>query len=577
MLDLSAYQSSGLCSYQFFYAGVYCLTHSHNLIRRDIKSTFYPHTLTYQAIPLAFTLLATLFTGFGSWSCEYFSGARIGFVGDTYGLWTLEDINGKCQLWDVLFFSYNLDIALVTARGLSMSAMFLGLAVLTTMSLGMQYHIVIWGIGLIFLTLLIVSMTTTNIFNVWIIFWLFTYLFFILITRAIFIHPVHRRITLRGSKYIAICMIMCMLFTLLTLVVLSSPYCTCKTLAAGQLGGRIVGDPCEGSCHLESGGYAMILSSMLWLLSAIATQKINIQPQEIHMNPKNNAEMYGGLVEMPVTARRKVFIRPLTTRTRSPSGSSPDSESVALSRKLSQHAYEITEPTRLEIWRSWLSRATLFVVLIIYAFILLLFIGSRVENTKAERAPDTSPNFILDPVCAFNPLNPSQAFETFPTADDAGAAGLTVAHCGPCGFCSNMADIETYVETRKTVAASAKLCGSVAVLGSYDDLVNCLEEKIHFSRPCTVCWADNMKSTASHCLFTCMKTLFTGFMSSNNVPDAGQPGWLNHCLQCDEKLSGTAFVTCSGVARRRLGIPSEIERNPEEQCATVGVDWVSYF
>jgi hypothetical protein len=74
-----------------------------------------------------------------------------------------------------------------------------------------------------------------------------------------------------------------------------------------------------------------------------------------------------------------------------------------------------------------------------------------------------------------------------------------------------------------------------------------------------------------------MKTLFTGFMASNNVPDAGQQGWLNHCLQCDEKLSGTAFVTCSGVARRRLGIASEIERNPEEQCATVGVDWVTYF
>jgi hypothetical protein len=44
-------------------------------------------------------------------------------------------------------------VALVTARGLSMAAMFLGLAILTTMSLGMQYHSVIWGIGLFFVAL----------------------------------------------------------------------------------------------------------------------------------------------------------------------------------------------------------------------------------------------------------------------------------------------------------------------------------------------------------------------------------------------------------------------------------------
>jgi hypothetical protein len=50
---------------------------------------------------------------------------------------------------------------------------------------------------------------------------------------------------------------------------------------------------------------------------------------------------------------------------------------------------------------------------------------------------------------------------------------------------------------------------------------------------------------------------------------------MNQCLFCDEKLSGTAFVTCSGVARRRLGIMSEIERNPVEQSKTVDVDWVN--
>jgi hypothetical protein len=73
-----------------------------------------------------------------------------------------------------------------------------------------------------------------------------------------------------------------------------------------------------------------------------------------------------------------------------------------------------------------------------------------------------------------------------------------------------------------------------------------------------------------------MKTLFTGFMSNNNVPGAGTQGWLNQCVQCDERRSGTEFVTCSGVARRRLGIKSDIERDPEEQCSLVDVDWLKY-
>ena len=64
-------------------------------------------------------------------------------------------------------------------------------------------------------------------------------------------------------------------------------------------------------------------------------------------------------------------------------------------------------------------------------------------------------------------------------------------------------------------------------------------------------------------------------MTANNVAGAGEEGWLNACLYCDEKRSGPTFVTCSGVARRRLGIVSEIERNPEEQCQNMDVDWMN--
>ena len=113
-----------------------------------------------------------------------------------------------------------------------------------------------------------------------------------------------------------------------------------------------------------------------------------------------------------------------------------------------------------------------------------------------------------------------------------------MAHCGECGYCSNPHDIITYVETRKTIAKSAKKCGPNTFLGSYDDLADCLEEKIRFRRECTYCLADNMENTAKECLSTCMRTLFSGFMTDNNVPGAGDQGWMNQCLFCNEKCPG---------------------------------------
>jgi hypothetical protein len=213
----------------------------------------------------------------------------------------------------------------------------------------------------------------------------------------------------------------------------------------------------------------------------------------------------------------------------------------------------------------------------VYLFLIILLVGSRVENNRAEHAPSTESYFVTPVVCAFNATDTGAPFQTFPTHGDASAAGLTVAHCGECGACSNMPDIELYVRTRKTIAKTAKQCGPTAILSRYTKLVDCLEQKIGFTLECTKCWAANMKNTAEKCLTTCMKTLFTGFMTDNNVPGSGNQGWLNHCLQCDERRSGPAFVTCSGVARRRLGISSEIERNPDEQCPFVDVNWLDEF
>jgi hypothetical protein len=225
-------------------------------------------------------------------------------------------------------------------------------------------------------------------------------------------------------------------------------------------------------------------------------------------------------------------------------------------------------------WRR-IEHGLLGIVTTVYVLVVLVMVGTYFENKNAAKAPDTSYNFITDVVCAFHPLDPNRPFETFDTTIQAKEAGYQVAHCGACGECSNPFDIEKYVETRKTVAESAKKCSMEAIFGKDVELTECLEREIGFTRSCTGCWADNMRMTAKHCMWTCLSSMLIGVASSNNVEDAQDYDWLNQCIFCDEKRSGPDFVECSGVARRRLGIQSEFERNPREQCPNVEIDYVA--
>jgi len=591
---------------------------------KDIRTHCYPHGWNKYCWPLLFSFLGEVFTIWGCFSCQYFRGASIQFTGGRYGLWTLEDIHGKCQLWSVLFYAIDLGGPLRWARVFSMSGMVLGLAVLTTMAQAMQCHAISWGVGFILFLVFLVSVSTTSTFNVWIVWALFNYVIFVLLVRACFVHPVARRISQRGNVYIAFCQLLCHVFTLLTLVVLKSDFCTCDSLSPGDLDGRVTDelDPCEGVCALHVSGYMVILASTLWLLASLATLRLGVQPDRLYI--VRPPEQFANYARESITTRMKNFASPKAktdskssvVSSKTPSADDPDDdqldtrpdsdtnerlpeEEVPPSRSTSRGDddeeetngwsravertrcqkcccdHRIVSRTRNEKLLFWSFRCTLGFIVGLYTFLVAIMIGSRAENLNAQEAPSTSPYFITDLVCAFNPLDTAEPFQTFSSKQDAETIGWKVAHCGACGFCSNMPDIETYVETRKTIAKSAKQCGSVNFLGTFDDLVDCLQGKIDFTEDCTVCWAENMRNTGRECLFTCIHTLFTGFMASNNVAGAGSNGWLNHCLYCDEKLSGPAFATCSGVARRRLGIVSEIERNPAEQCRNVDIDWVN--
>jgi len=132
------------------------------------KKSCYPHsslTKPHDFVPLGLCLAALFTTCYASWDCRYFKGAAISFIGRNYGLWTVEDGLGKCQLWNVLFFSYNLGMPLKAARFLSMFAMLQGLGVTTVITQSLQFHAVSWGIGGLLVLLFLVSISSTSFYN----------------------------------------------------------------------------------------------------------------------------------------------------------------------------------------------------------------------------------------------------------------------------------------------------------------------------------------------------------------------------------------------------------------------------
>lgn len=574
-------------------------------IETETKRNCFPKGFTKLLIPLCLSIVALTFTFAGSWQCAFFQGASLGFTGGKYGLWTLQDYSGHCQLWDVLFFSYSLGAPLITARVVSMTAMLLGLSLTTTMAQATQFHLASWGIGLALFVLFLISLVIAPRYNVWAVFWFCTYLLMVLIVRSLFVHPVPRRISKRGNRIIAGCFLACAVFCLLSLVVLKSGFCDCSGLTMELLAGRDAVENCKSSCSLSLAGYFMIVAAVFYIASAAATLIYGIQPEILRMNFTRS--LYGNFRSQSIVSRiQHLFERPTPevkgtadcqdgvsankvttaeTNTTEHEGVTTDEVELPLDpeqilggtkRYFCQKLccdFRVKPRTRREKILFWTYRALLCFAFIIYGFMIVLMVGSRVENTRAAKSPSTTMYFTEPQVCAFNPIDPQQPFQSFPNREAAVAADWTVAHCGECGKCSNPHDIIIYVETRNTISVTAQTCGVARFFGGYGKLVDCLQGKIGFTRPCTYCWADNMVSTGSMCLFSCLRTIFDGFMRSNNVAGAGDQGWMNQCLFCDERMSGPHFVTCSGVARRRLGITSEIERNPVEQCKNVDISW----
>jgi hypothetical protein len=189
---------------------------------------------------------------------------------------------------------------------------------------------------------------------------------------------------------------------------------------------------------------------------------------------------------------------------------------------------------------------------------MMLLLGERSQYRVAELTLD---RYNTSAVCAIDRKKQKNNFTSVRDHIEAKIQNKDIVHCGECGHCSTVNDIEIMKSTKDTLTKEATGCALKALFYGEKSLNKCLEEKIGFTQPCSSCWKENILCSRRNCKFTCLLSIFLGEKSNVNG------GSLNSCLECDEKLCGPEFIQCAGANRRRLGIETDIKRDKDqEQC-----------
>jgi len=142
----------------------------------------------------------------------------------------------------------------------------------------------------------------------------------------------------------------------------------------------------------------------------------------------------------------------------------------------------------------------------------------------------------------------------YPTQHSACTNETYPLHGGSCGACSNEQDIDVYRRTSQSMSVLAYQCMVKYLAGTEKSAFACFQTA-GLSNDCNQCWIDNMKCSASACLWKCVwHNMIRGIAWSDSNST------LNPCIQCDEEMCGPNFVTCAGANRRRAGIVSDISR-----------------
>jgi hypothetical protein len=154
---------------------------------------------------------------------------------------------------------------------------------------------------------------------------------------------------------------------------------------------------------------------------------------------------------------------------------------------------------------------------------------------------------------------------------DDNSTSVIVAHCGDCGACSTPHDINLYDETRNTLLKSTTQCAKRALIWGRATAETCMEKSVGFTAECNDCWIENIMCDLRKCVFTCMwyglfKTIDDSApATSTDGTTTPSKNALNPCTACDEQRCGPAFVKCAGANRRRSGIVSDIQRDPDSE------------
>eukprot|EP00568_Trieres_chinensis_P013878 CAMPEP_0183319988 /NCGR_PEP_ID=MMETSP0160_2-20130417/65104_1 /TAXON_ID=2839 ORGANISM="Odontella Sinensis, Strain Grunow 1884" /NCGR_SAMPLE_ID=MMETSP0160_2 /ASSEMBLY_ACC=CAM_ASM_000250 /LENGTH=142 /DNA_ID=CAMNT_0025486589 /DNA_START=101 /DNA_END=529 /DNA_ORIENTATION=- len=134
--------------------------------------------------------------------------------------------------------------------------------------------------------------------------------------------------------------------------------------------------------------------------------------------------------------------------------------------------------------------------------------------------------------------------------------------------------------TTQTLTDAAAWCSTKGVIASlylwrgmdvYRNVATeCMRESVGFTHACQQCWIEDMLCSIQSCVNTCVKSFYI-----IGEPKNREDGSLGICLECDEKICGPDFLSCSGANRRRQGIQSDIGRNDDKEiCQTVDMDWI---
>ena len=145
------------------------------------------------------------------------------------------------------------------------------------------------------------------------------------------------------------------------------------------------------------------------------------------------------------------------------------------------------------------------------------------------------------------------------TLEEVHADGTKVLHCGECGYCSNIYDINIYNETRNNLTYTTRECAWKSLF-SESWSRSCMEKTIGFTDDCLECWMENILCDIKNCKWICLYSYLI------NEPYIDDDGNLNSCLQCDEDMCGPAFKHCAGANRRRSCIVSDIFRDEDTIC-----------